>query len=72
MSQYVFTLTSRMVAIAGTCVVMLCLLLFLLGVSLGKLWARSAAAVPAVSAPAQVLPPAVDQVPAAASQTLYR
>lgn len=38
MTQYVFTLTSRMVAIASACIVALGLLLFLLGVEIGKLW----------------------------------
>ena len=37
MSQFVFTMTSRMVAIAVTCLVLLCILLFLLGVQIGKL-----------------------------------
>lgn len=37
MSQFVFTMTSRMVAIAATCAVLLCILLFLLGVQIGKL-----------------------------------
>lgn len=38
MTQYVFTLTSRMVAIFSACVVFLGILLFLLGVEIGKLW----------------------------------
>ena len=37
MSQFVFTMTSRMVAIAVTCLVLLCILLFLLGMQIGKL-----------------------------------
>lgn len=37
MSQIVFTMTSRMVAIAATCLVLLFILLFLLGVQIGKL-----------------------------------
>lgn len=41
MTQYVFTLTSRMVAIASACIVVLGLLLFLLGVEIGKLWVGS-------------------------------
>lgn len=41
MTQYVFTLTSRMVAIASACIVLLGLLLFLLGVQIGKLWVGS-------------------------------
>ena len=39
MTQYVFTMTSRMVAIAASCVVLLCILLFLMGVEIGKQWA---------------------------------
>lgn len=37
MSQFVLTMTSRMVAITVTCLVLLCILLFLLGVQIGKL-----------------------------------
>lgn len=53
MAQYVFTLTSRMVAITATCVVLLCLLLFLLGMQIGKLMAT-----PTIAPDAQARPPA--------------
>lgn len=45
MTQYVFTLTSRMVAIACACIVALGLLLFLLGVEIGKLWVDGSSSV---------------------------
>lgn len=34
--QYVFTMTSRMLAVACACALALCILLFLLGVEIGK------------------------------------
>jgi hypothetical protein len=34
--QYTLSLTTRMMTIAGLCLVLLCLLLFLLGVEIGK------------------------------------
>lgn len=70
MTQYVFTLSSRMVAIASTCVVLLGILLFLLGVEIGKLWVANAAkvraptsssyAAPAGTAPAMPVSPTAD------------
>lgn len=49
---YVFSMTSRMVAIAATCAILLCVLLFLMGMEIGARLARppgSAAPVPAVA-----------------------
>ncbi|WP_295853105.1 hypothetical protein [uncultured Xylophilus sp.] len=54
--QYVFTMTSRMVAIAGACAVLLCILLFLLGVEIGK-------TVAAPSLPAGLGVPSVPSIP---------
>jgi hypothetical protein len=39
--QYVFSMTSRMVTIAASCAVLLCLLLFLLGVEIGTRMSRT-------------------------------
>lgn len=53
MSQYVFTMSSRMVAITAVCLVLLCVLLFLMGIEIGKLMAPTPApAAAAVVAPA--------------------
>ena len=46
---YVFSMTARMATIAACCVLLLCVLLFLLGVEIGARYAAPAAA-PAVSA----------------------
>jgi hypothetical protein len=35
MQQYVFSMTSRMVTIAAACALLLCVLLFLLGIEIG-------------------------------------
>lgn len=52
MSQYVFTMSSRMVAITAVCLVLLCVLLFLMGIEIGKLLAPAPApAAAAVAAP---------------------
>ena len=66
--QYTISMTSRMLAIAALCAFLLCVLLFLLGIELGKRFAEpvSAAAIslPAVSAPALPAAPAAPAVPA--------
>jgi hypothetical protein len=54
MQQYVFSMTSRMVTIAATCALLLCVLLFLLGVEIGTRFAASLDTSPASSAPATV------------------
>ena len=68
MSQYVFTMSSRMVAITVTCLALLCALLFLMGVEIGKLLAPSpvAAAATVAPAPLQAPPPSSPSSPAPA------
>ena len=66
MSQYVFTMTSRMVAITAACLVLLCVLLFLMGIEIGKLLAPAPLPVPAAVAPAQQQPPSAAPAPAQA------
>ena len=55
--QYTLTLTSRMLTLAGICLILLFVLLFLLGVEIGKKWAvpevEAALAARANIAPAQ-------------------
>jgi hypothetical protein len=65
MSQYVFTMTSRMVAITAACLVLLCVLLFLMGIEIGKLMAAPAA--PAAAAPAALQPSSPSMAPAPAA-----
>lgn len=63
--QYVFTMTSRMVAIAGACAVLLCILLFLLGVEIGKTVAAPSSPLPAgLSVPSV---PSIPSLPGAAA-----
>jgi uncharacterized SAM-binding protein YcdF (DUF218 family) len=54
MQQYVFSMTSRMVTIAAACALLLCVLLFLLGVEIGARFSadapRDASATPATAA----------------------
>jgi len=65
MSQYVFTMSSRMVAITAVCLVLLCVLLFLMGIEIGKLLAPTPApAAAAVAAPAPM--PSSSQLPSPA------
>jgi len=54
MQQYVFSMTSRMVTIAATCALLLCVLLFLLGIEIGTRFAASPDMSPASAAPATV------------------
>lgn len=59
--QYTLSLTPRMMAIAGLCLFLLCVLLFLFGVEIGKRIsapADGAATVPAVVLPAAPSPAA--------------
>lgn len=82
--QYVFSMTSRMVTIAITSAVVLCILLFLMGVEIGARLTRAPlspaadahAVVPSVFAPAtssaapvQAAPDAGGDAPAPASST---
>ena len=76
--QYTISMTSRMLAIAALCAFLLCVLLFLLGIELGKRFAAEAppapaaatAALPATAAPALPAPPAVPAPAAPAVPTL--
>jgi hypothetical protein len=61
--QYVFSMTSRMVTIAVSCALLLCVLLFLLGMEIGARMSRS----PAPSAAPAVV--SVAPQPGAAAQT---
>lgn len=62
--QYTFTLTQRMIAIILICFCLLCILLFLLGVEIGKRYAVT----PPVSIPVPaVVPPALPALPAVAT-----
>lgn len=45
--QYTISMTSRMLALAALCIFLLCVLLFLLGVELGKRFAAPPAPAPA-------------------------
>jgi len=66
--QYTVSMTSRMLAITALCAFLLCVLLFLLGMELGKRFAEPAP-VSAMSPAAAVLPavPAVPAMPAPAA-----
>lgn len=66
MSQYVFTMTSRMVAITATCLVLLCALLFIMGVEIGKLLGPVAVPAVATAVPAQPVSPTPAPAPAPA------
>lgn len=71
MSQYVFTMTSRMVAITATCLLLLCVLLFLMGLQIGKLLAPPAATAPLMTPPVSAASgpaPAAAQAPTASTQ----
>lgn len=67
--QYTVSMSSRMLAIASLCAFLLCVLLFLLGIELGKRFAEPAPppalaapsvhAMPAPAVPAAPAPPAV-------------
>ncbi|MFM0392574.1 hypothetical protein [Paraburkholderia phytofirmans] len=82
MQQYVFSMTSRMVTIAAACALLLCVLLFLLGVEIGARFSadapRDASATPATAAtvatgsvaPQPALPGVSDLAPVPASSTL--
>jgi hypothetical protein len=70
MSQYVFTMSSRMVAITAVCLVLLCVLLFLMGIEIGKLLAPTPAPVAtAVAVPAPMPSSSPSPAPAPAAPT---
>jgi len=69
--QYTISMTSRMLAITALCAFLLCVLLFLLGIELGKRFAEaappapaSAVALPAAAMPALPAAPAMPAIPA--------
>jgi len=64
--QYTINMTSRMLAIAGLCVFLLCVLLFLLGIELGKRFADPPAPAALSAAPAMPAVPALPAAPAEA------
>ncbi|WP_418131147.1 hypothetical protein [Variovorax sp. 278MFTsu5.1] len=59
-------MSSRMVAITAACLVLLCVLLFLMGIEIGKLLAPAPLPAPAAVAPAQQQPPSAAPAPAQA------
>ena len=79
--QYTISMTSRMLAIASLCVFLLCVLLFLLGIELGKRFAEPAypaapattsapVATPALPSAATSMLPAAPAVPAVPTPTV--
>ncbi|MEP6790430.1 MAG: hypothetical protein ABI907_03605 [Ramlibacter sp.] len=70
--QYTVSMSSRMLAIAGLCIFLLCVLLFLLGIELGKRFTEPSfvAPTPPISMPAAPSAPAVT-VPAAGPATSF-
>ncbi|MFB9127949.1 hypothetical protein E2553_36805 [Paraburkholderia dipogonis] len=82
MQQYVFSMTSRMMTIAAACALLLCVLLFVLGIEIGARFSadapRDASTAPAARAtvatgsvaPQPALPGASDLAPVPASSTL--
>jgi hypothetical protein len=59
---YVFSMTARMATIAASCILLLCVLLFLLGVEIGARYVAPAAAPAAPAAP-----PVSEHVPSPAA-----
>jgi len=66
--QYTVSMSSRMIAITALCLFLLCILLFLLGIELGKRFAQpvDSGAAPAVAAPALPASPASAMPPSPA------
>jgi len=62
--QYTVSMSSRMLVIASLCAFLLCVLLFLLGIELGKRFAEPAPVAPAVPAIPAVAAPALPAAPA--------
>lgn len=62
--QYTVSMSSRMLVIASLCAFLLCVLLFLLGIELGKRFAEPAPVAPAVPATPAVAAPALPAAPA--------
>ncbi|AUT73438.1 MULTISPECIES: hypothetical protein [Paraburkholderia] len=61
--QYVFSMTSRMVTIAITCAVLLCVLLFLLGMEIGARMNHSPPTAETAAYDAHVSPPVAATAP---------
>jgi hypothetical protein len=69
--QYTISMTSRMIAIAAFCAFLLCVLLFLLGIELGKRFAEpslQATSLPSATVAAPTLP-SMPTAPAAPTVT---
>ena len=64
--QYTISMTSRMLALAALCIFLLCVLLFLLGVELGKRFAEPPAPAPAIERTNSAEPAPVMQAPSSA------
>ena len=65
---YVFSMTARMATIAACCILLLCLLLFLLGVEIGARYIAPAATPAATAVPAVPAAPAVgERVPSSSA-----
>ena len=62
--QYTISMTSRMLALAALCIFLLCVLLFLLGVELGKRFATPPAPAPALERMIPAEPAPAMQAPA--------
>jgi hypothetical protein len=62
--QYTLTMSTRMLAIAGLCAFLLCVLLFLLGMELGKRFADPLPPAPGLAASASPAAPATPASPA--------
>ena len=64
--QYTISMTSRMLVIAALCAFLLCVLLFLLGIELGKRFAEPVSSMPASAIPSAAVPamPAAPAAPA--------
>lgn len=67
--QYTVSMTTRMLALAALCLFLLCILLFLLGVEIGKRWGEPRPTAPAIAAPAVPSAPAVPAVHAPSVQS---
>jgi hypothetical protein len=64
--QYTISMTSRMLALAALCIFLLCVLLFLLGVELGKRFAEPPPPAPAIERTNPAEPAPVMQAPSSA------
>ena len=65
---YTLSLTSRMLTIAAICLVLLCVLMFLLGLEIGRALAPREAVAVSIPLPAAVLPAIAKELPAIAKE----